>query len=517
MKKLTIIIFILASMSIFAQNTYVPDDNFEQALIDLGHDSGELNDSVPTANINGLTSLDVNNKSISDLTGIEDFAALTDLICYSNQLTSLDLTQNIALSGLGCSSNQLTNLDMSQNTSLIILFCYSNQLTSLDVRNGNNTNITDFFTDDNPNLTCIFVDDAVWSETNWTNIDPASTFVETQAECDALFTYIPDDNFEQALIDLGYDSGPLDNYVLTANISVVTELDIHYKNISNLTGIEDFISLTDFDCTGIQITNLDVSKNISLTKLCCSGNLLTNIDLTQNTALTEFWCFANELTNIDISQNTALTELYCFKNSLTSINTNQNTNLEIFICSENQLLNLDLTHNTALLYLSCNKNQLTSINMSQNNNISLLDCDSNQLTDLDIQNGNNENIAFFKTTNNPNLTCIFVDDASWSETNWTNIDPASTFVETQAECDALGVNDIIKDAGFAIYPNPAKDKFSIQTSNEIENLKIYDIFGKLLEVYGKQETYSVSDLASGVYLIHARSNKDIQVSKLVVE
>ena len=102
MKKLTIIIFILASMSIFAQNTYVPDDNFEQALIDLGHDSGELNDSVSTANINGLTSLDVNNKSISDLTGIEDFAALTDLICYSNQLTSLDLTQNISNKAPGC-------------------------------------------------------------------------------------------------------------------------------------------------------------------------------------------------------------------------------------------------------------------------------------------------------------------------------------------------------------------------------------------------------------------------------
>ena len=39
MKHLTIIIFLFASMSIFAQNTYVPDDNFEQALIDLGYDA----------------------------------------------------------------------------------------------------------------------------------------------------------------------------------------------------------------------------------------------------------------------------------------------------------------------------------------------------------------------------------------------------------------------------------------------------------------------------------------------
>ena len=38
--------------------TYVPDDNFEQALIDLGYDD-VLNDSVLTANISSITSLDI--------------------------------------------------------------------------------------------------------------------------------------------------------------------------------------------------------------------------------------------------------------------------------------------------------------------------------------------------------------------------------------------------------------------------------------------------------------------------
>ena len=32
-------------------------------------------------------------------------------------------------------------------------------------------------------------------------------------------TFVPDANFEQALIDEGYDSGPLDGNVLTSNIS----------------------------------------------------------------------------------------------------------------------------------------------------------------------------------------------------------------------------------------------------------------------------------------------------------
>jgi len=58
------------------------------------------------------------------------------------------------------------------------LDCLGNQLTSLDVRNGNNTNFTYFNAAGNPNLTCINVDDAVWSTTNWSfpYIDPQHYF-----------------------------------------------------------------------------------------------------------------------------------------------------------------------------------------------------------------------------------------------------------------------------------------------------------------------------------------------------
>ncbi|MBN09012.1 MAG: hypothetical protein CMC79_01375, partial [Flavobacteriaceae bacterium] len=48
-------------------------------------------------------------------------------------------------------------------------------------------------------------------------------------------TYLPDDNFEQALIDLGYDD-TLDNYVNTSNIIQVATLPISGKGISNLDG-----------------------------------------------------------------------------------------------------------------------------------------------------------------------------------------------------------------------------------------------------------------------------------------
>ena len=144
--------------------TYVPDNNFEAYLEINGMGNGiPYDDSVFTSAIDTVTFLDVSMGAgtatgIFDLTGIEDFTALTDLRCYNNQLTSLDVSQNTALTYLDCSSNLLM---------------------SLDLRNGNNTAL-DIYTQNNPNLFCIDVDDPVWSTANWTvangTIDPQHYF-----------------------------------------------------------------------------------------------------------------------------------------------------------------------------------------------------------------------------------------------------------------------------------------------------------------------------------------------------
>jgi Leucine-rich repeat (LRR) protein len=101
MKKL-LLLFTLIPCLAFGQNTYVPDDIFEQRLIWLGYDTGIPDDSVPTANINTVTSLDLHGYGITDLTGIEDFVALTYLDCGDNQLTStsLDVSNSTALTYL---------------------------------------------------------------------------------------------------------------------------------------------------------------------------------------------------------------------------------------------------------------------------------------------------------------------------------------------------------------------------------------------------------------------------------
>tara|TARA_R110002050_G_C8918661_1_gene511274 strand:+ start:117 stop:659 length:543 start_codon:yes stop_codon:yes gene_type:complete len=142
MKKITFILLLCISILGYSQTTAIPDANFEQALIDLGIDTdATINGSVATSDISRIKNLDVNNKNIADLTGIEDFTALTSLSCASSQLTNLDITKNIALTYLACPFTPLTSLDVSNNTALNQLYCFDNQLTSLDV--SNNTALTD--------------------------------------------------------------------------------------------------------------------------------------------------------------------------------------------------------------------------------------------------------------------------------------------------------------------------------------------------------------------------------------
>ena len=156
-------------------------------------------------------------------------------------------------------------------------------------------------------------------------------------------TYVPDDKFEQALIDLGYDT-TLDDSVLTANISGVTSLNFaitaikkRSHGISDLTGIEAFVALEELNLWNNVLTSLDLSNNTALTRLVCFQNSLTSLDVSKNTAIVELNCAGNQLTSLDVSKNTALEYLYCYYNQLTSLDVSKNTALTSLSCSFNQL------------------------------------------------------------------------------------------------------------------------------------------------------------------------------------
>ena len=507
---LLICFFLITSIQISAQYTSIPDANFEAALDALGYDDISGDGQVPTSNIEVITSLELNNQNISDLTGINDFVALESLKLQYNNLTSLDVSSlinlrvlwasngnifssidvsnntaledfrirqytgtSIDLSSLtllkrfSCTSCDLTSLDtsnnpnlnyldlwnsdistldLSTNTSLGTLDVYSTKLTSLDlskntaltvliandiatltslnIQNGNNNNVTNFNVTNNTSLTCINVDDAAYSTTNWTNIDSGMFFNTNNCR----YTAIPDANFEAALYTLGYDDISGDGRVPTDMIEVVTSLDVSHKTISDMTGIEDFTALEVLNCKTNPFETLDISNNTQLKSLTSSSGRLDEIDVTNNPLLEVLDVSANDdIALIDLSNNPLLQELTCNFNSITSLDLSKNTALEVLIIFNNNLTSLDLSANTSLVQLDAKNNNINSLDLSVNSSLTQLDANNNNLSSLNLKNGNNINMTLFDARSNTGLSCINVDDSSYSSTNWTNISSGMYF------------------------------------------------------------------------------------------
>lgn len=160
---------------------------------------------------------------------------------------------------------------------------------------------------------------------------------------------------------------------------------------------------------------------------------------------------------------------------------------------------------------------MTNIDLSNNPLLNTVRLTNTTLTELDIRNGNNTNILNenFDISDNPDLICVFVDDATWSTDNWTNIDTTSHFVETQAECDAwTGVNEKLQDQ-FSIYPNPVNDSFSIVTDISYKKIEIYNQLGQKVAVFHNKNNYSLAELPSGIYYINILSKNNILTRKII--
>jgi hypothetical protein len=129
-------IFFILSILLFsskvatAQYVSIPDTNFRSYLITYYPTcmNGSLMDTTCSGIINAA-GMDVSNRNISDLTGIQYFDKLTYLDCTGNNLTTLPILPK-GLYRLYCSRNQLTTFT-SLPLTIWELICQGNQLTSL--------------------------------------------------------------------------------------------------------------------------------------------------------------------------------------------------------------------------------------------------------------------------------------------------------------------------------------------------------------------------------------------------
>jgi hypothetical protein len=255
---------------------------------------------------------------------------------------------------------------------------------------------------------------------------------------------IPDANFKNYLLNNLDINTNGDGEIQVAEAAAFTDtIAVDSLDIYDLTGIEAFTAITGLNCSGNQLSSLNVSGNTALTYLDFSSNHIHGVNLSANTALTYLKTAHNFLQQgLNVSSNTALVYLYCHNNSLNNLNLSANTALIELRCDGNLLMSLDVSANINLTLLSCCTNYLLSLDVSANTALTTLYLISNSLSSLNVQNGNNVNFSAFSAIMNYNLNCILVDDATWANAHWSNSVDNASFSE---ECNC--------SANFNLYPD----------------------------------------------------------------
>ncbi|WP_313599564.1 T9SS type A sorting domain-containing protein [Epilithonimonas vandammei] len=554
-KQLFILASILSCLFSFAQIVNIPDANFKAYLVGNPAINTNGDNEIQVSEASAFTGeINVSNKGISLLWGIEYFTEITGLNCSLNSIQQLDLSNNKKLITLNCSgitldqygnneypNGQIETLNLTQNTNLKTLICSGNRLTSLDI--SKNTELE--YLNCRYNRSQYIYENNEWVETFMTGLDTSK-------------------NTKLKHLDIGI------NRITEVDVLNNTELEFlscEFNRISVL-DVSNNINLITLNCGWNNISYLDISKNINLEKLVCANNNLTTIDINLNydpkPKLKYLDCSYNKLSSIYLDDiNSELEYLNCTSNVITSININYRrvSNLQTLFCSDNKLTDLNTMNAVVLKKLNCSFNQLESLIIHWNNiewvycndnqlewfidrynnyptltrfvghnnkfksldfsyspNVSLINVENNQLTSLNVKNGNNINFlgdgyAPLDTRNNPNLKCVNVDDANYSNTNWIWKDSQTIY---STDCSSTLATNQTQKSQTKIFPNPVKNILNIQTEAKLQKVEIYSSNGQLIKTSFLKQI-NVSTLPKGNYIVKITTDKGVQTEKFIKE
>ncbi|MDR2572489.1 MAG: protein kinase [Oscillospiraceae bacterium] len=212
-----------------------PDPAFEAALVDMYIDDGI---GITPAAVSKITSLNVSDRNITSLAGIEFFTDLEYLTCPHNKLTGLDLSDLQNLIFLDFTYNNLTTIDFSSNLRLVEIHCADNQLTKLDLKS---------------------------------NIE--LTFLNVGAN---------------RLTELDLSNNTRLKHLISYG-NQFTEIDFSNNTLIETINVENNL-----------LTELDVSNNPNLRILHCKGNRLTMLDVSKNPHLEDLGCEQNHISSRDM-------------------------------------------------------------------------------------------------------------------------------------------------------------------------------------------------------------------------
>ncbi len=460
-------------------------------------------------NNNNLTTLDISgNDKLKNLAfganpissiSIEDKPELEELYAWETLISELELSNNPNLFNVDISGSNLSELDLGiQPITRLMAFNMPN-LIKLNMNNGNNSNVTEFNMSNNPELTCIQVDDVSYATSNWTDVDDSSLFNTDCGFSTLDLVSIPDANFEQSLIDLGFDTNGLNGNILLSEAQAIDSLKIYNpidneflpnvnQKIQDLAGIEAFSNLVYLNAFDNEVSSVNTASNTNLKYLDFSRNGLSAIDVTSNLELERIVLFQGNpgITSVDLSKNTKLTAVtLTYLDNLETVLFGNSPDLVTVQLAYNKIETLDISGLTGLESLMIPNQLTTSLDVSNNLNLNYLWASDNQLTDIDVSSLSNletlriddNQISTLDLSNNPELSWLEIRRNNLSDINLTNnLKMQNLFLGGNPSLGASSIGDF--DA--TIYPELVRldldevgaNSLDISTNSKIEELYI---------------------------------------------
>ena len=202
--------------------------------------------------INSVTSIDVEEKGITSVSGIELFTELTELNVANNELDELNLSANTLLTRIYCQQNHLTYLDLSRNTVLKTLYCHENELIGMD-------------------LGSVLIDDFVCHDNQLSELDVTRFLGLKGLDCT---------NNPIKKLDVSKNPKLL---ILKVSDTLITEIDVSNQP-----------DLWRFFCANTQLKTLDVGNNSKLWQIDCSNTDIHTLDLRNTDIMPDNGCKADE-------------------------------------------------------------------------------------------------------------------------------------------------------------------------------------------------------------------------------
>ena len=268
--------------------TNFPDANFRNFLLsqDYGTDG-----ALSFEDLDQIYSLNVSNKGIQNMKGIEHFFALSYLYIYQNSIKG---------DGMDALVEGLPVIEEGDDTHHEIYAMYNtgegNVMTAAQVAAAKAKGWT----------TRAF-DGYYWMEYAGGEPEPETEDIAINE------TNFPDANFRNYLLGQSFGS---DGVITVDEIANIKYFELRDMNIQSLEGIKYFTELTSLDCAMNNLDSLNVSVYPKLQYLVCFSNKITKLIVSGCSKLYMLNCNTNQLTLLDVSGCTALTTIGCFSNML---------------------------------------------------------------------------------------------------------------------------------------------------------------------------------------------------------